>query len=421
MANKKQVPPPEQFFNSNQISWAAIEAASEGPSIVSQVGVFFLFAFFAAVAFYAFKTEVPVIVEGVGKISSSAPPVPIRSSATFTVNQLTVKDNQKVQKGQVLANSSENLRPEELAKVKSFLASVERINVLPDTALCLDCTPLLNSILQQYLGIRAQGEMLNLLSPMNDQVRQLAQVVEQYNDIEEGLVATRLQIKNSERKLQEIKKRNAEKVLAKEVEELESTIINAKTQIAEKFRGGASQIRDLRRTLKARTKELQERMEQFGKSYAVSAPYAGKIINLKLKGEGELVSSGQVLMEIIPEGSPMMASIDIQNKDVSNVKVGDDVIISIDSLPELDYGTLSGKVKEIVQADQDPQRPNAAGTNSFRINVTLAAEEMSKGSLRQPLILGMTLRGRVVTRYESLAKTAYRVLFKVKDEIQVSK
>jgi multidrug efflux pump subunit AcrA (membrane-fusion protein) len=421
MANKKQVPPPEQFFNSNQISWAAIEAASEGPSIISQVGVFFLFSFFLAVTIYAFKTEIPVIVEGVGKITSSAPPVPIRSSATFTVNQLPVKDNQKVQKGQVLANSAENLRPEELAKVRALLASVERINALPDNNLCLDCTPLLNSILQQYLAIRAQGEMLNLLSPMNDQVRQLAQVVEQYNEIESGLVATRLQIKNAERKLQEIRRRNAEKVLAKEVEELETTIINAKTQISEKFRGGGAQVRDLRRTLKARTKELQERMEQFGRSYAIYAPNAGKVINLKLKGEGELVSSGQVLMEIIPEGSPLIASVDIQNKDVSNVKVGDEVIVSVDSLPEMDYGTMTGTVKEIVQVDPEAQKQGAAAANSFRINVTLPAEEMAKGNLKQPLILGMTLRGRVVTRYESLAKAAYRVLFKVKDEIQVSK
>lgn len=421
MPNRKHVPPPDQFFRSNQISWAAVEASSEGPSLLSQVGVFFLFAFFTVVAIYAFKTEVPVIVEGQGKIASSSPPVPIRSSATFTVNKLPIKDNQKVQKGDVLADSAENLRPEELAKVRSLLASVERINQTPDTNLCLECAPLLNSILQQYLAIRAQGEMLNLLSPMNDQVRQLAQVIEQYNDIDKGFVATRLQIKNAEKKLQEIKKRHAEKILAKEVEELETNIINARTQISEKYRTGGSQIRDLRRTLKARTKELQERMEQFGKSYTVYAPFSGKIINLKLKGEGELVSTGQVLMEMIPEGSPLIASVDIQNKDVTNVKVGDEVTISVDSLPEMDYGTIKGRVKEIVQVEADAQHQSAATLNNFRINVSLPAEEMSKGTLRQPLIMGMTLKGRVITRYESLAKTAYRVLFKVKDEIQVNK
>lgn len=421
MANKKHVPPPSQFFNSQQISWAALEASSGGPTILSQVGVLFLFVFFIAVGVYSIKTEIPVIVEGVGKIVSSSPPVPIRSPATFTITLLPVKDNQKVQKGQVLANSQENLNPEELEKVKNLISGIEKINSLPDGNLCLSCAATIHSLLQQYLMIRAQGEMVNLLASINDQMRQFAQLIEQYNDIEKGLTSVRLQVKNAERKLDEIRKRKAERILAKEVEELEAIIVNNKTQISEKFRVAGSQIKDLRRVLKARTKEVQEKILQFGKSYAIYAPFSGKIINMKVKGEGELVSPGQVLMEMIPDGSPLMASVDIQNKDVTNVKVGDQVIISIDSLPEMDYGTLTGIVKEIDQIELDAQHQAAAAQNNFRINVSLPAEEMRKGEIRQPLLLGMTLKGRVVTRMESLAKTAYRVLFKVRDEIQVNK
>ena len=420
MASRRQVQNQKHFFNENQISWAAIEATKETPSVISQIGVLFLLLFFVIGAVYSFKTEVPVIVEGTGKITSTNPPVPIRTQATFTVDQLLVKESDSVKKGQVLANSAENLKPEDLAKLKNLLMGLGRINALPDTDLCLGCSQQLNALSQSYLGIRAQGEMLNLIAPLNDQIRQLAQMIDTHNDIEKGLVATRLQIKNSERKLQEIKKRHAEKVLAKEVEELDATIVNAKTQIAEKFRGSGMQIREVRKTLKARTKEVNERIEQFGKSYAIAAPFDGKIINLKLKGAGELVSSGQVLMDIIPSGSPLMAAVEIQNKDVANVKPGDEVIISVDSLPELDYGTMTGQVKEIVQVTPD-QQTTAQSLNNFRVNVSLPSDQMTKGSMSKPLLFGMTLRGRVVTRYESLAKSAYRILFKVKDDIQVSK
>jgi len=419
MASRRQVQNQKHFFNENQISWAAVDASKEGPSIFSQIGVIFLLLFFVTVAIYSVKTEVPVIVEGIGKITSTSPPVPIRSSATFTVDQVLVKENDKVVKGQILANSAENLKPAELVKLKSLLSGLARINALPDSDLCLRCSSQLGALSQIYLTIRAQGEMLDLISPLNDQIRQFSQVVDQYNDIEKGLVAVRLQNKNSERKLQEIRKRRAEKVLAKEVEELEGVIISNKTQISEKFRGAAMQIREVRRTLKARTKEINERIEQFGKSYVVTSPFAGKIINLKLKGTGELVTGGQVLMEVIPADSPLMASVDIQNKDISSVKAGDEVIISVDSLPELDYGTMTGRVKEIIQVEADTQNPQASN-NNFRVHVTLPASEMSKGTLSKPLLLGMTLRGRVVTRFESLAKSIYRVLFKVKDDIQVS-
>jgi hypothetical protein len=79
MASRRQVQNSKHFFNENQISWAAIEATQETPSIVAQIGVMFLLLFFVIGAVYSFKTEVPVIVEGTGKITSTAPPVPIRT------------------------------------------------------------------------------------------------------------------------------------------------------------------------------------------------------------------------------------------------------------------------------------------------------------------------------------------------------
>ena len=410
----------DKFFAENQVSWAAIEATRDYPPILSQIGILFLFLFFAAVGVYSVKTQVPVIIEGQGKIVSDSPPVPIRSAATFTVDQVLVKENDVVKKGMILANSVENLKPEDMTRLKSYLESVEQINKKPSEDLCLSCEPVLDRLAQDYLSIRAQGELINLISPMNDQVRHLKQLIESYNDIEKGLVATRLQIKNANRKLDEIKKRKAEAILAKEVEELQSSIVGAQTAIGEKFRSAATQLREARAALKSRTKDLNERLEQFGKSYQVVSPIEGKVINLKLKGVGELVNAGQILMDIVPSGTALQASIDILNKDIANIKVGDDVIISIDSMPELDYGTMNGTIKEILQVESREDGPQHTD-RGFRALVNFEKQEMTRGDQVKPLLLAMTLRGRVVIRYESLARSIYRVLFKVKDDFQVTK
>lgn len=415
----------KEFFKEEQISWAALELTTDKPPIYSQIFVIFFALFLGSVILYSAYTEVPVTVEGLGKITSEAAALPIKTSATFTVDQVNVVENQDVQKGQVLVTSAENLKKEEMVKLKTFLAGVKRINSRPAQNLCLDCARELNSTLQVYLSIKAQGEIVSLLSPISDQLRQLKTQIESHGQIGGSLASVKLQVQNAKSKLAEIRKHKAERVLAKEMEELKAVVVSGETQMNERYRTSSLQIRDLRGTLRARTGELENRLDQFGRVYTVVAPFDGRVSNLKIKGAGELLSGGQVLMEIIPKNTRLMALIDIQNRDIANVRVGDQVIIYIDALPEMDFGHASGVVKEIVRSEQvdqgGPQQGGATAAN-FKLKVQLKEQFLAKKNGEQKqFIFGMTLRGRIVSRYESLLKSFYRVLFKIKDDVQVSK
>lgn len=421
-SRKNTVHESDEFFRQSQISWAALEIAKKQPPLMSQVGVFFLLLFVLVVGVYSYRTEVPVIVEGIGKITSEVPPVPIRAVTTFTADKIFVKDNQDVKKGQVLITSVENLKEEDFKKLKNFLMTVKKINSREPGKLCLSCMPDIDAAMQIYLSIRAQGEVLNIISPINDHLRGLKTQIEVYKDIEKSLTAVRLQVKNAQKKINEIKRRQADKMLAKEIEELESIVVGGNTQINEKYRTAGQQIKDLRSTLVARAKELDDRLVQFGRIYTVTAPFDGKVSTFKVKGSGEVVSGGQVLMEIVPANVPFIAEIEVQNKDISQVRQGDEVIVSIDSLPELDYGTIKGQIKEIVRAEpsQDPQA-GAMGDRAYRVKVSLQQQKLSRGNEDVSLLLGMSLRGRVVVKYETLLRSMYRNLFKVKENIQVTK
>ncbi len=419
MGNHRKIPSQKHFFKDHKISWAALDAVAEGPSFSSQLGVLFLFFFAVCFFIYSTKAKVPVVVEGPGRIVSSMPSVVIRSQTTFTVAQINVRDNDVIRRGKILVTAKESLSPESLEMLREMIKNLQKINALPDASLCLNCRPSLQTLTQIYLGLRTQGEMLTLLANINDQIRHLNSVIETYSDIEKSVATNRIQIKNAERKLAEIKKRRAQVALAKEVEELEAMLVRENNEIAEKFRQGAAQIKEARRTLKARTKELVDRTEQIGKTYAVTAPSDGKVSNLKINGTGELVTAGQEIMEIIPANSEIMALIEVANKDISNIKIGDDVIVSIDSMPELDFGSLNGKILDIVNAEFEEVQRGPANTN-FKIKVSIPKTVLSNGSTKKPILLGMTLKGRVVTRFESLAKSIYRVLFRVKENVKVS-
>lgn len=418
MGNHRKIQNQKHFFKDNKISWAAVDVVAEGPSFLSQLGVAFLFLFVVCFFIYASQAKVPVVVEGPGRVVSSLPSVPLRSLSTFTVAQVNVHDGDVVKRGQVLVTARESLSQESIDRLKNMIKGLQLINDLPDTALCLNCRTLLQQLTQIYLSIKTQGEMSNLMASINDQIRHLNSVVDGYNDLEKSVAGTRNQIKLAQKKLADIARRKAQMAQATDVENLESYIARESNSIADRFRTAASQIKDARRTLKARTKELIDRTEQIGKTYAVQAPIDGKVSNLKIKGTGELVTTGQELMELIPANSANIALIEVANKDIANIKVGDEVIISIDSMPELDFGTINGKILDVVSADIEENMRGPANTN-FKVKVSIPVSSLSNGVGEKPILLGMTLKGRIVTRFESLAKSIYRVLFRVKENVKV--
>lgn len=418
MGNHRKIQNQKHFFKDNQISWAAVDAVAEGPSFLSQIGVAFLFLFVVCFFIYASQAKVPVVVEGPGRVVSSLPSVPLRSQSTFTVALVNVRDGDIVKRGQVLVTARESLSQESIDMLKNMIKGLQLINDLPDTALCLNCRTLLQQLTQIYLSIKTQGEMSHLMASINDQIRHLNSVVDGYNDLEKSVAGTRNQIKLAQKKLADIARRKGQVAQATEVENLESYIARESNSIADRFRTAASQIKDVRRTLKARTKELIDRTEQIDKTYAVQAPIDGKISNLRIKGTGELVTTGQELMELIPANSANIALIEVANKDIANIKIGDEVIISIDSMPELDFGTINGKILDVVSADVEENMRGPANTN-FKVKVSIPVSSLSNGVGEKPILLGMNLKGRIVTRFESLAKSIYRVLFRVKENVKV--
>jgi multidrug resistance efflux pump len=418
VSNHRKIQSQKHFFKDNQISWAAVDAVAEGPSFLSQLGVAFLFLFIVCFFIYANQANVPVVVEGPGRVVSSLPSVPLRSQSTFTVANVKVRDGEFVKRGQVLVTAKESLTPENIDMLKSMIKGLQIINELDDNALCLNCRTLLQQLTQIYLSIKVQGEMVTLLSNLNDQIRHLNSVVDAYNDIEKSVAVTRSQIKRAHKKIADVVRRKAQVRHARDMEELDRYIARETNSIADRFRQGASQIKEVRRTLKARTKELIDRTEQISKTYAMQAPIDGKISNLRIKGTGELVSAGQELMELIPAASANIALIEVLNRDISNIKVGDEVILSIDSMPELDFGTITGQIIDVVSADIEENTRGPANTN-FKIKVSIPRQSLSNGTGERPILLGMNLKGRIVTRFESLAKSIYRVLFRVKENVRV--
>ncbi|OEF98970.1 hypothetical protein BHF71_10445 [Vulcanibacillus modesticaldus] len=80
----------------------------------------------------------------------------------------------------------------------------------------------------------------------------------------------------------------------------------------------------------------------------ITAPIGGYVnVSIDLN-EGDLVTAGTEILKIIPESdSEYKVIISVLNKDISKIKVGDEINYHFLALPYKEYGEIKGKIKKI--------------------------------------------------------------------------
>jgi hemolysin D len=151
----------------------------------------------------------------------------------------------------------------------------------------------------------------------------------------------------------------------------------------------------------------------------LTAPVPGTVQALSVTTLGQFVSSGQELMQVMPEGSPLEIEAYVLNQDIGFVRLGQDAVIKIDSFPFTRYGTLSGKVVHVAsdalplahaqRTQEDPSwvpgtgssRSNAATQQTqdlvFPVTVVPTQSVMLVNGKQIPLSPGMTVKVEIKT------------------------
>ena len=170
-----------------------------------------------------------------------------------------------------------------------------------------------------------------------------------------------------------------EAVLATElgqIEEAKAGVLVLDAEIA-KIRSSAL-ADDTLKILEAERKvdELEKQLERADEKLAhmtLKAPITGTVQSLSVTTIGQVVTSGEELMRIIPEGSTLEVTAYLENKDIGFIHEGQDAIIKIESFPFTRYGTIQGKVIHVgrdsvpaadaMRSEGDPTlAPNAQST-----------------------------------------------------------
>jgi hemolysin D len=150
----------------------------------------------------------------------------------------------------------------------------------------------------------------------------------------------------------------------------------------------------------------------------LTAPISGTVQQLTVTTLGQVVSSGQALMTIVPSEAPLEVEALIENQDIGFVEPGQPAVVKIETFPFMRYGPVDGIVTTVshdavdeseASSLRDPKsssRPHSSGTLSdaansqhlvFPATIMLSKKAIDAGGKSIALSPGMAVQVEILT------------------------
>ena len=126
----------------------------------------------------------------------------------------------------------------------------------------------------------------------------------------------------------------------------------------------------------------------------LKAPIAGRVQSSIITNAGQVVTSGQEIMRIVPEHSGLEIQAYVRNRDIGFVRIGQEAVVKIESFPFTRYGAIKAHVTRIAK-DAIPE-PDADAIEGDPTRVSKAAG-FAGGERTQNLVFPVALKPDVET------------------------
>jgi multidrug resistance efflux pump len=154
----------------------------------------------------------------------------------------------------------------------------------------------------------------------------------------------------------------------------------------------------------SKQKRMKNEMEQMLENFKIYAPQNGMVIykkgwNGKKRKEGSTISPWDLTVAKLPDLSTLVSKTYVNEIDISKVKTGQPVNITVDAFPDKQYG---GKVTEVANIGQELKE---TGAKVFEVAITLNETD----SILRP---SMTTSNRIITsEYEDVKYLPLEAVF----------
>ncbi len=315
----------------------------------------------AAVAWLAFaKTDEVVVAPGklqpVGDVKTVQMPV------GGVLDQMLVKDGQRVKKGQILLRLDNEATVDREASIRQGIAAK-----------------------QQQLQLKLLE--LRRYQTLNDTEQQ---VLQRNLELERQILGrlSSLQKSGATAELQYLQQRNKVREIEGEIQKVRVDRLR-QTAILEQ---AVQQLQGELAELRSKLTELSVNIRY----QDLRSPVDGVVFDLKPKGSGFVAQTSEPVMKIVPF-SALQAKVEIDSSDIGFVRVGRPADISIDSFPATDFGVLQGTLASVGSDALPPDELKQ--TYRFPATVSLNSQQFRlKSGQVLPLQVGMSLTANIKLR-----------------------
>ena len=138
--------------------------------------------------------------------------------------------------------------------------------------------------------------------------------------------------------------------LNRKIEQTTSEFVAQQTQKLTEAEQKSDRLRQ--DVIRAEVKETRTRL---------TAPIDGTVQQLAVTTVGQVVTSGQPLMIVVPSGGRIEVEALVLNRDIGFIEIGQAAVVKLEAFPFTKYGTIAGKVVRISRDAVDDRDAQSAG------------------------------------------------------------
>ncbi len=358
------------------------DAIYEAP--ISKAKVFSSFLLLGIIFFvllFSILSHVDITVSSRGKFVTSVPNVEVQAARSSVVTEITVKRGDRVRKDDILVT----LDPSEVGsdqkvmstKLRSARQRIKRL-VLEERA--LKGVDLSNSKIRQLDG--GNKEILAKRLNEYDSIKNLIDVNKKQVALKEEVMKAHEELfrKGAGSKIGFLQAKDNLLAVTKVLSESES-------KLSQKVAGIVEQL-EKEREIEVQLFEEMKSLNKLEKKSAVRAPVDAIVLDIPASSVGTIVREGEVVIKLVPRDVPLVLEVDVDPKDIKDLKVGVPVSVKLDALPFQQFGDIKGTLVYLSE-DTFSEDLNGEKKPVYRARVDLEVKSVQRMRDRADLTPGM--------------------------------
>jgi HlyD family secretion protein len=383
------------------------------------------------------------IVVAPGKVATRTPMQVMQPFTTSRVLKINVQPGDHVRKGQVLVNFDPSFARADVT------ALLHKVNTLSAQAARIEAE-LTGQIFQVAEGDPPerlaqaqifQQEMSDFHAEMDQRVSRLNQIESQIGVDQRAAPGMRDQLAMAQN-VAAIQRRLQQQAAAAHLDVMraESAVIDARQRLANtegdltRLTGQRAEYEQERQAyvqkwrsdhgqqLVQTRQDLSDANETLNKALKMqaltelTAPADGTVLQVADRSEGSVLREAETLVTLVPDGARLYIEANVPSRDISYLRIGDEVRIKLEAFPFQRMGTLDG-VLTVIGADSQPVNPESNRPEmAYRVQVRItdSVADMTRRGFR--LRPGMVASAEIKTGKRSIMTYILDPVLRTTDE-----